>query len=189
MDKKRIMKSKYHSKFSSMQIQQMRSLVDEGRAVLYVARKFNCRPNSVLHHVFDLITPRKVSKKMQQRYLKSSNLTISQVKEIRQLSLKKGMSATELGKRYNISQTAALAIVNGKTFRWIPGQAKCGEIVPIEYNFRPKTDLIRGPKKGSKKRVKSGVLVKYAERHHVKPTTICRWVKMGKLKLKKNEMV
>jgi len=182
------MKSKYHSKLSSAQVQQIRSLVDEGYAVLYVARKFNCRPNSVLHHVFDLIPPRKVSKKMQQRYLKSSNLTISQVKKIRQLSLKNGVSAAELGRGFNISLTSALAVVNGKTFRWVPGWAKCGEIMPIEYEFKPKTDLTRGPKIGSKKKVKSGILLKYAEIHHVKPTTICRWVKMGKLKIKKNEM-
>lgn len=182
--------NKYKSKHTLSQIQGMRDLVKDGYAVQYVARKFKCRPNAVLHHIYDLILPRKVSKEKQERYLLSSNLTIAKVQQIRKFAVKQGISALELSRRYNISPTAALSIVNGKTFRWLAGLTKKGYIEPIEYeNIQLKTDRKRGAKKGSKHKVKFGVLIKYAEIHGVKPTTICRWIKKGEFKVKKNERV
>lgn len=179
--------NKYKSKHTSSQIQEMRNLVEDGYAVQYVARKFKCRPNAVLHHVYDLILPRKVPKKKQERYLLSSNLTVAKVQQIRKLAMEQDISAMELSRRYGISHTAALSIVNGKTFRWLAGLTKKGYIEPIEYEIVLKTDRIRGAKRGSKQKVKPGVLIKYAEIHGVKPTTICRWIKKGKFKVKENE--
>ena len=183
------MDSKYRSKFTSDQIRKMRKLVEDGYALHYVARKLGCCANAVCHHTFDLIPPKKVSKIMQKRYMQSSNLTIAKVQKIRELGVTKRYSAVEIGDIFGISPTSALSIIKGKTFRWLPGMTLSGEIVPIEYDFKPKSDLTRGPKFGSKQKVKSGVLLKYAEKYGVKPTTICRRIKKGTLKIKKSELI
>lgn len=177
----------YNKRHTQNQINQMRQLVNDGYGIHYVARRFECCANSVFYHVYDLIPPKKISNKDQKRFLKNSNLTISKVKQIRKLNLERNVSASQLAKRFDISQTAALGIINGRTFRWVAGKTKKGEIVPVEYEYISKTDLKRGPKKGSTRRVKNGVLHKYAKKYGVKNCTICRWIKKGKLKLRENE--
>ncbi len=183
------MYNRYRRKFTSKQIEEMRGLVEDGYGIHFVARKLGCRANAVWHHVFDLIPPKKLTKKEQDRNLRGSNLTITKVKRIRELGVGEGFSAKEIARKFNISSTSALSIIKGKTFRWIPGKTLSGVIVPIEYKYEPKTDLTRGPKKGSKKKVKTGVLEKYAKTHGVDTTTICRWIQKGKLKLKKSELI
>lgn len=183
------MYNKYKRKHTLRQIQQMRDLVEQGYAIHYIARKFGCYTNAVWYHVYDLIFPKKVSEKRQKMYLRTSNLTIVKVQKIRKLGVEKRINAVVISKKFGISPTAALSIIKGRTFRWVPGMTKSGKIEPVEYDFKPKTDLVRGPKIGSKQKVKSGVLIKYAKIYSVKPTTVCRWIKLGKLKLKKSEKV
>jgi DNA invertase Pin-like site-specific DNA recombinase len=181
--------NRYVSKFNADQIKRMRYLYDQGYALRYIARKFNCNPHAVWHRVYDLSPPQKLSAKIKRHYLRNSKLTEVDVRKIRILAVKQGINAVEIGKIYGISQSTALAIINGKTFRWINGETKKGMIEVIEYNYRPKTDLKCGPKPGSKSKVKQGVLIKYAKQYGVKPCTICRWMKKGKFKVKKSELV
>jgi len=179
-------KKVYKAKHSSEDVQRMRKMAEEGYAINYIARKFKCCPNAAYHRVYDVIPARVATPVQQKRYLKRSNLEIADVKRIRQLALQ-GMNAVEIGKIYGISQTTALSIVNGKTFRWVPGKTLKGIIHPVNYEPKIKTDRRRGPKNGSKRSVKSGVLIKYAEKHGVGTSTICRRIKKGKIKIKKDD--
>jgi len=181
-------KSCYKSKFNKNQVLKMREMAEEGYAISYIARKFDCCANSIVHRVFDVITPRYIPKEKQKLYLKNSKLHITDVKRIRKLGVE-GVDAVAIGKIYGISQTTALAIINGKTFRWIPGNTLSGYINPISYDPMLKTDKIRGPKKGSKKKVKNRVLLKYAEKYKISLSTVCRRVSKGYLKLKSEELI
>lgn len=178
----------YKSKFNKNQVLKMREMAEKGFALSYIARKFSCCTNAVVHRVFSCIPPRKVSKEKQKLYLRNSKLSPDDVKRIRKLGLE-GMDAVAIGKIYGISQTASLAIINGKTFRWIPGNTLSGYIKPISYDPMLKTDKVRGHKRGSKRRVKNGILLKYAEKYNVSPSTICRRISRGALKLKDSELV
>jgi len=167
----------------------MRKLVEDGFAIHYIARKFECRANAVWFHVFDLIPPQKLSKEQQKRNLRGSNLTISKVQRIRKMGVKDKIPANAIARIFGISNTAALSIIKGRTFRWIPGETLSGEIIPIEYEYTAKTDRKRGPKMGSKKRVRAGVLKKYGKIHGVDASTVCKWVKQGKLLLPPKERI
>lgn len=179
--------NKYRSKNTPEVVQQMRKMAEEGYALQYLARKFNCQPNAVLHRVYDVIPARKATTVQKKKYLERSKLTVDDVNKIRSLAVKSGINAVELGRMYGVSQTTALSVVNGKTFRWVPGMTLKGLIRPIDYDPKFKTDRTRGAKTGTKQAVKSGVLKKYAKIHGVSASTICKWLKSGKLKAKKNE--
>jgi|GEM_PF-3994329 len=180
--------SKFCSKFKPSQVKEMKELAAKGYAIAYIARLFNCCQNAVSNRVFMDIPPKAISLRKQKLFMRYSNLTVKQVQAIRKAGLE-GVSSVELSKKYNISQTTALGIIRGKTFRWLPGKTKSGEIIPIEYTASIISDKRRGAKKKSKKLVKSGVLIKYAKKYDVDTSTICRWIRKGKLKVKKSELL
>ena len=180
--------NRYISKFSSKQVKEIRDLYFQGYALRYIARKFDCNANAIWHRVFDLNIPKMVTSKIKKHYLRNSKLTEKDVRTIRELAIKRRMNAVQIGRMYGLSQTAALSIINGKTFRWIAGVTKKGKIELVEYNERPISDQKGGPKIGSKQKVKPGVLLKYSQKYNVMPCTICRWIKKGKLKVKKSEL-
>jgi hypothetical protein len=180
-------KKKYKAKFNPLQIQDMRKLFEEGYGIGYIARKYDCWTNAVWHHVYDLSTPRIVSKKEKNLFTKNSKLNINDIRKIRRLGLS-GVSAADIGQSFNISETAALGIMKGKTYRWVEGAVSNGEITPIDIpKEKRKTDLKSGIKVGQKRSVKSGVLVKLGKKYGVKPCTIRRWVLKGKLKICKSD--
>jgi hypothetical protein len=180
-------KSKYNPKFSALQVQDMRKLFEEGYGIGYIARKFNCYPNTVWHHVFDLSTPRIITKKEKELFTHNSKLSVKDVCKIRNLGLK-GVSSADVGLSFGISETCALGIMKGKTYRWVEGPISKGEITPISIPKEiRKTDLKSGIKTGQKRSVKSGVLIRLGKKYGVAPCTIRRWIVKGKIKIKKSD--
>lgn len=180
-------KKKYKAKFNPLQIQEMRKLFEDGYGIGYIARKFDCWTNAVWHHVYDLSTPRIVTKKEKKLYTRNSILTVKDICKIRQSGLS-GVSAADIGQSFNISETTALGIIKGKTYRWVKGSVSIGEITPIDIpKEKRKTDLKSGLRPGQKRSVKSGVLVKLGKKYGVEPCTIRRWVLKGKLKICKSD--
>lgn len=180
-------KEKSHGKrFSYVQINEMRDLFLKGYALSYIARYFDCRPVAVWNNVFDLSPPEVFSKEKQKWAMTGSKISISDVKKIRS-RVPKGITAPEVMKIYGISETSALAIIRGKTFRWIPGwtRPRGEELVYLQPVEMPKetrkTDQVRGCKKGSKRSVKPGALIELAKKYKVSTSTICRWRSKGKI--------
>jgi hypothetical protein len=179
------MQSKFRRKFSWQQRAKIRQLFDDGYGICYLARKFKCWPNAIWTIVYDLAIPRKATKKEQEHFLKSSKVTIDDVIEIRKLA-KQGYGSPFFAKMYGISQTTALNIMNGKTYRWLKGYTKKGFLNPIKIGrIRRKTDKKSGAKPGVKKTVPRGTLITLSKKYHVKPCTICRWISKGKIKVKR----
>lgn len=181
------MKSKYCSKLSPNDVLRMRKMAEKGLAIQDIARQFKCRPNAVYHRVYDVIPPRIFTDVEIKKSLRMSKLTIAKVRKIRELSVKKGVDAVSLAKKYNVSPTTILGIVNGKTFRWIEGETRKGYIKPIEYKATIISDKKRGTKKGTRKTLKNGTLLKYAKKHGIHKSTVCKQIKNGKIKISKSE--
>lgn len=173
-------------RFSPLQIKEMRDLFLEGYALNYIARHFDCRPVAVWNNVFDLSPPETFSKEKQKWAMSLAKVTISDVKKIRS-RVPYGITAPEASKIFGISETTALAIIRGKTFRWISGwtRPRGNEFIylrPIEMPKQiKKTDQVRGCKKGSKRSVKPGALIELAKKYKVSTSTICRWRSKGKI--------
>jgi hypothetical protein len=179
------MQSKFRRKFSLQQRMKIRQLYDDGYGMCYLARKFKCWPNAIWAMVYDLATPRKASKKEQAHFIRSSKVTIDDVIEIRRLA-KQGHGSPFFAKMYGISQTTALNIMNGKTYRWLKGYTKKGFLNPIKISrIRRKTDLKPGAKPGIKKTVPRGMLIILSKKYKVAPCTICRWIHKGKINIKR----
>ena len=150
------------AKFNEAQIQKMRDLFEMGFTVAYIARKFDCWPNAVWHHVFDLSVPRKLADKEIALYKKNSILTDKQVLDIRKLAIN-GLGSDTLASLYNISKSSALSILKGKTYRWLESETSSGPIFPIKIDkIKRKSDLKPGIKPGQKKQIKNGVLLQLA---------------------------
>ena len=181
------MKSKYCSKLSQKDVMKMKRLTEEGLAIQYIARLFGCRPNAVYYRVYDTMPPRVFTETEKLKSLRMSKLSVAKVKRIRKLAVEKGIDAVSLAKKFNVSQTAILGIVNGRTFRWIEGETKKGYLKPIEYKNIVTSDKRRGHKIGGKRRVKHGVLLKYAKKYGIHTSTACRWIKKGRIKVKTSE--
>jgi transposase-like protein len=173
--------SKFRSKITIAQQEAMRELFKTGYGISYIARRFKCWPNTVWNHVYDLSPPRKISAKEKNQYTKNSSLTDKDVIQIRRLALQ-GMKSPQIKKLYNISQSAALGIVNGKSYRWVEGPTRKGFLKPLVMNrVKRTTNLHPGAKPGSKQSVPSGSLKTLAKKYGVAPCTIRRWVLKGKI--------
>ena len=173
-------RSKFKSKFTPQQRAEIRKQYETGYGICFLARKYNCWPNAIWNIVYDLSKPIKASEKEKKLFLKNSKLTEKNVLEIRKLA-KHG--SPYIAKKFNISQTTALGIMNGKTYRWVKGETVKGTLEPIEVaRVRRKTDMKPGSKPGVKKTVARGALIKLAKKHGVKPCTIRRWILKGKIK-------
>lgn len=173
-------KSKYKSKFTPQQRVKIRKLYEDGYGICYLARQFECWPNAIWNMVYDLSIPRKASKKEKKLFLTNSKLTEKDIHDIRKLAK---YGTTYIANKYGISQTAALGIVNGKTYRWIKGDTLKGTLEPLEVTkIRRKTDKKPGSKPGVKKTVARGTLIELSKKHGVQPCTIRRWILKGKIK-------
>lgn len=113
-------KEKHGRRFTPLQKQEMRSLFQDGYALSYIARKFDCRPVAVWNNVFDLSPATTFSPVKLKWAMNTARISVANVKKIR-AKVPKGISAPEAARLYNISESAALAIIRGKTFRWVPG--------------------------------------------------------------------
>lgn len=180
-------KSKSHGRrFTVLQRQKMRSLFQEGYALSFIARKFDCRPVAVWNNVFDLSPATCFSPIKSKWAMNTARISIANVKKIRARVLK-GIKSTEASQLYGISESAALGIIKGKTFRWVPGWTRpyAETFVYLQPMDLPeperKTDKVRGAKLGSAWSVKKGELIRLAKKHNVSTSTICRWKKKGKL--------
>lgn len=174
----------------------MRDLFEKGYAVSYIARKFECKPNAVWNTVYDLAECRKLSKEEEKYALRFSKVTKKQVLKIRRDAHKHGCKSWEISETYGISQTGALCIIKGKTFRWLGGWVRPSAYgpwkflvpIPSKKEIR-RTDLRRGPKKGSKPKVKSGTLLEIAKKRGISTSSVCRLIKSGKIKVPKRALV
>jgi DNA invertase Pin-like site-specific DNA recombinase len=174
-------KSKYAKKITPHQRKKMRELFKNGYGIHFISRKFNCWPNTVWNHVYDLSTPRKISQKEKEHFTKNSKLKDDDILQIRRMA-KQGQSSTDIAKIFGISQSAIIGIVNGKTYRWVESETQKGLLIPIQIErIRRKTDLRPGAKLGSKPSVKPGTLTKLAKKYKVAPSTIHRWLLKGKI--------
>ncbi len=174
-------KSKYGRKITPQQREKMRELFQNGYGTYFIARKFKCWPNAVWNHVYDLSPPRKISPEEKEHYMKNSKLTDMDVVRIREMSAR-GYGSSDIARIFKISRSAAVGIVNGKTYRWVESETLKGSLKPIEIErMRRKTDLRPGAKPGSKQSVPQGTLIKLAKKHHVATCTIRRWIVKGKI--------
>jgi len=179
--------SKFRSKITPSQRDQMRCLFKQGFGIYYIARNFKCWPNTVWNHVYDLSTPRKISLKEKKHFTKNSKLTDADVIRIRQMA-EQGTGSQQIGNLYGISQSATLGIINGKTYRWVESPTQKGFLKPVEMKrIKRKTDLRPGTKSGSKRSMPRGTLKKLAKKYSVASCTICRWIKKGKIQRPKTE--
>jgi hypothetical protein len=176
-------KRKNARRFSPIQKKEMRDLYSEGYALSYIARKFKCLTNAVWNNVFDLSTPMLLSEARIKAALKVCKVTVDDVVAIRK-RVKSGTDSWTEATQYGISQTTALGIIRGRTFRWVGGwtRPRAGEplvfIKPIKNNkSKPLTDKKPGCKKGSKHRMPSGSLLVLAKKYKVSTSTICRRLK------------
>jgi hypothetical protein len=182
------MKKACSRRLTPIQKKEMRDLFLNGYAISYIARMFDCRPVAVWNNVFDIDPPTTFSKTRQAWALNASKISVSDVKRIRS-KVKQGISSGVAAKLYGISESAALAIIRGKTFRWVPGWTRpyTDRLVYLDPIDLPKetkkTDLVRGCKLGSFHTVESGALIKQAKKYNVSTSTICRWRQKGKIKI------
>lgn len=169
---------KYRKKYNISQIEEMRRLFCKGYAVSHIARKFDCWPNAVWNHVYSLDPPRKLTTENIKRIMRNSKLTVSQVKTIR----KSNLGSNSIAEIYGISSSCALGILKGKTYRFVEGPCRDGNLEPLDLpRSDRKTDLKRGAKKGQPRSVRSGTLVVLAKKYNVKPCTIRRRILAGKI--------
>lgn len=170
-------------RFTKAQIRSMQSMYERGYAVQYIARKFRCYGNAVWNHVYNLSAPRVLSPgEMRQR---KGKLTAKQVRGIRDLAIKKGLSAEAIASMFEISTSCALGVIRGKTYRWVAGDIRprmsepLVRLVPDSYPKHPaKSDLRRGFKAGvSKRLVAPGVLLKLSEMTGLSPSRLSRMLR------------
>src|SRR4030042_1237900 len=111
------MKKTHGRRLTSIQKKEMRNLFINGYAVGYIARVFDCRPVAVWNNVFDISPPAIFDKTKQTWALKTSKISVANVKRLR-ARVKLGITSREAANLYSISESAALAIIRGKPFRW-----------------------------------------------------------------------
>lgn len=177
--------SKYRPRFNFEQINQMKTLYENGYGIGYIARQFKCYPNNVWHHVYRLDIPRQISRTEKKQYAKHSKLTEKEIIKIRNC----GRGSPYVAKMYNISQSCALGILNGKMYRWIKSTTRKNEsIVPIDFpKIKRKTDLKPGLRKGQPRSVPHGTLILLSKKYKVAPCTIRRWILKKKINKKEIE--
>jgi predicted DNA-binding protein YlxM (UPF0122 family) len=163
--------------------EKMRDLYKEGYCVEEIARRFKCRTNAVMHHVYDLVVP------CVTMIRSNSKLTEKQVKDIRNLFINKKWVASEISDKFKVSQSTVLNVAHGVFYRWVPGEVvgKDGVIYVIPEGFHTKTLSNKkgarksGPNKSSERMVRAGDLIPIAKKHKVAPCTISRWMRNGKM--------
>jgi len=163
--------------------QKMRELYTEGYCIEEIARKFKCRTNAVMHHIYDLIIP------CVRMIRGNSKLNEKQVKAIRKLFIKDKIPSTLLSVEFNVSESTILNIIHGIFYRWVPGEVlnKDGTIYKIPKGFyvekivNKKGARKSGPNKNSKRMVNAGALIPIAKKHKVATCTISRWMRNGKM--------
>ena len=163
----------------------MRSLYEQGYAVQYIARRFNCRSNAVWNRVFDLSAPRHLSPGERKRAAASKKFTAREVKAIRRRAISEGVSSAALAQEYGVSQACTLGIIRGKTYRWVAGWIRPSrngplvKLVPGDYPEHPqKTDLKRGFKAGvSVRSVPHGTLVRLSKMTGLSKSTLSRMLR------------
>lgn len=189
--------SKYSRRLTQIQKGKIRDLHQEGYSMGYIARKFRCQINTVWNNVFDLDPAYTLSEARKACAIKCSKLTVPEVLEIRELSHKnkKKYNAIALAERFGVSQTTILGVIRGKTFRWLGSWIRPRDddsdiyLEPLN-EIRPPvmSDLTPGPKKGSHKQFKRGTILKIANAMNLSPSSICRKIKSGKIKIKAGEI-
>lgn len=190
------MKSKFAKRCTDVQIKRMEELFDQGYCACEIARRLGVNSNAVWNHVFDRVPSAKISKGEKRRISKLLALTEKQVIALRKEGCIHGTPCTELARKYGVSQTTALSCLKGRTYRWVSGptiphfkirrpihEQEVVWLEPGEQIVKKRKGMKCGMKLNSVKLVKTGELLKAAEKIGVETCTISRWVHKGKLKV------
>lgn len=165
--------------------QKIIDLYKKGICISEIARIFNCRTNAIQHHIGCLSVPYYGNIK------RNCKLKYYEVKQIRKKYIYQKIAAPILAKEYNVSETTILNVVNGIFYRWVDGVVKDKDgiihVIP-KKNYTEERYLLKGKKKpgakeGSTKKNSDGSLIKLAKKYKVSTSTICKWIKKGKIKL------
>lgn len=182
------MRNKFARKFTALQINTMRELFKANYSLGYISRKFDCKTNAVWNNVFDL-SNHDLTEGKKKCAKSSSKLTDEQVQSMRLLA-KRGDGSCVLAKMFKISQSAALGVIKGKTYRRVPGWIRLKRNLQFVYHEPSKqpqeeikSDKCRGTKLGSKRLAKSGEVLKMAKKYNVSKSTICKWRDKGLIKI------
>ena len=163
--------------------EKIREMYQEGYCSAAIAREFNCHVNAIMHHISDLVIPIHNTKNTK------AKLTNKQVKQIRTKYIKNGLAAPILAEIYSVSQSTILNVIHGIYYRHVPGEviSKSGTVYVLPENYasgkatNTKGRLKGGPRPGTIRR-QNGILKRLAKKHKVTTSTICKWLKNGKLK-------
>jgi hypothetical protein len=163
--------------------EKMRELYKEGYCIEEISRQFKCRPNAVMHHIYDLTIPCLTMVRT------NSKLTKRQVQSIRKSFINKNESAALISRKFEVSPTTILNIVHGVFYRWVPGEIVDNEgviwVIPEGFHMNhlsnKKGARKSGPNKYTERKVKSGALIPLAKKHKVAICTISRWMRKGKM--------
>lgn len=161
---------------------EVRRLYREGYCQSAIARKFGVGLQTISYHLRDLIIPA----------INRSNgnkLTAAQVRRIRRLHIIHKIPCAHIARDYNVSDSAVLNVVHGVFYRWVSGEIITPEGV-IEHlsgetstsPLNTKGEKKRGHKKGAKRRP-HGSLLPIARKYGVSTSTVCRWLKSGKVSM------
>lgn len=161
----------------------IRKLYNDGYSISALTRKFDCRYNAIMHHIYDLVIP------VVSMSRNNNKLNEVQVVSIRNKYIYGGYSAPMLAKEYNVSESTILNTIHGIYYRYIPGEIilKDGTIITIVKGFgtdkpiNTKGNKKLGPKIGKPRR-KNGCLIPLEKKYGVSKATICRWLNSGKIK-------
>lgn len=165
----------------------IRSMYKKGYCASAIARHFDCQLHAVMHHISDLVIPSLNHRR------KNSKLNEKQVNQIRNLYIRKYLSAEAIALKFKISASCVLNVVHGIYYRWVPGEvmSKDGTIYEIPKEFGTTEPLNKkgrkksGPNKFTVRRVPSGTLIPLAKKYGVATCTISRWIRNGKLSPKR----
>lgn len=175
------------TKLGRKEVSEIRALFKEGYAENYISRRYGVYPNTIRNIIYDL--------RGAGRRNKSCLFTDKQVKQIRDLVILKGMPSKTVAQKFKYPERTVLDVVRGRTYRWVSGwiRPEMGRLVyhhaPMIESIRGITDQKPGAKKGTKREVKNGELIRVAKIFNVKPCTIRRWIVRGKLKISRGLVV
>lgn len=175
------------SAIKNLNREKIRALFKEGYCLQEIARKFNCRSNAIIHHVYDLTIPHVSRIKNNMHKLKAR-----QVKSIRKLYIEEKLSAPTIATKFKVSASTILNIVHGVFYRWVPGEIidKEGQIYEIPEGFtidmftNKKGAMKTGPNENSERYVRPGELLPIAKKFDVSISTVSKWIRKGKISRK-----
>lgn len=169
-------------KFSESQKQEMRQLVSDGWAFSYIARRYHCNVNAVYNNTFDVLPPVVLSDGKEKWARKASKIKICDVRRVRKM-LKKNpsLSARFVMRHLGVSESSALSLIKGRTFRWVGGWTRPHYKKPLVYlepieasGIGILSDRRPGPKFGMRDKAPYGSVKAEAERLGVSRSLISR---------------